>query len=287
MTIKQRGSGWSIRLVYNLYRLFGYKFIYYLMYPISFFYCFKAKNIKESLEIYYRHIGEDFTFFTYSKHLRHFAICMCDRFISAIAPLDYTFNAEDMKMIEEELKKGGILLSSHFGGWASASNSLKHMDVKVNIIMQEVMLKGIKDIEGSLRKHEEINVKTIDISKGGIGISISIAEALSRDEVVAMMGDRASSKKNREGIEFFGDIGYFNKNPFEIAYKTGKTLHALFISYDKPQTYKLDYIKIDINRDNKMSEEVSRCMQIYADRYASNIKQYPQGWFNFYDFWEK
>ena len=273
--------------MYNLYKLFGYKFIYYLMYPISLFYCFKARNTKEALRIYYKHIGEEFTFSVYYKHLRHFAICMCDRFISAIAPLDYTFGAKDIGRLEKELKEGGILLSSHFGGWSSVSNCLNCMDIKVNIIMQEVMLEGIRSIEKSLKKSEETNIKIIDISKGGFGISIDIAEALSKNEVIAMMGDRASSKKNRKGIKFFGDIGYFNKNPFEIAYKTGKTLHALFISYDKPQTYKLDYIKIDINRDNKMDDEVSRCMKIYADRYALNIKQYPQGWFNFYDFWEK
>ena len=51
MTTKQRGSGWSIKLAFNLYKLFGYKFIYIIMYPVTFFYFIFASNVKESLKI--------------------------------------------------------------------------------------------------------------------------------------------------------------------------------------------------------------------------------------------
>jgi predicted LPLAT superfamily acyltransferase len=53
---KQRGSGWSIRLALSLYRLFGYKFIYYLQYPIAFFYFLVASNAKKPLKIYYKNL---------------------------------------------------------------------------------------------------------------------------------------------------------------------------------------------------------------------------------------
>ncbi len=105
MSVKQRGSAWSIKLVYNLYRLFGYKFIYYLMYPVSYFYYLKAKNVKEALKIYYAQIGKEFNKKVHHDHLRHFAICMCDRFISLIDPKDYKYKIEGRENLENDLKK--------------------------------------------------------------------------------------------------------------------------------------------------------------------------------------
>ena len=54
MKIKQRGSKNSIQLVFTLYKLFGYKFIYYFIYLVTFFYFIFASNIKKSLKIFYQ-----------------------------------------------------------------------------------------------------------------------------------------------------------------------------------------------------------------------------------------
>lgn len=287
MKTQQRGSAWSIKLVYNLYRLFGYKFIYYLMYPVSYFYYLKATNVKEALSIYYKHIGQEFTPKAHHEHLRHFAICMCDRFISLVAPNDYSFDIEDREILEHDLGQGAILLLAHYGGWASSANCIGYLGLKINIVMQEVLMQGIKDIEESLGSHTVSHINIIDTAKGGIAATIEIAKALRENELVAMMADRATNKKNSKKVNFFGKEGNFNKNPFEIAYKTDKPLIALFISYVRPQHYKIDYIKLTTSKDGGMACEVDKCLSQYVKRFETNIKQYPQGWFNFYDFWEK
>jgi predicted LPLAT superfamily acyltransferase len=287
MSVKQRGSAWSIKLVYNLYRLFGYKFIYYLMYPVSYFYYLKAGNVKKALKIYYEQIGVEFSKKIHHEHLRHFAICMCDRFISLIDPQSYKYEIEGRENLESDLKKGGILLLSHYGGWASAANCFGYLGLKMNIVMQEVLMQGIKDIEESIKSEKTSHLHVIDTAKGGIAVTLEIAKALSQNELVAMMADRATSKKNTKEIDFFKKNAKFNKNPFEIAYKTDKPLFALFISYLSPQNYKIDYIKIQMNIEKSINREVERCMEMYAQRFEENIKIYPQGWFNLYDFWEK
>ena len=287
MSVKQRGSAWSIKLVFNLYRIFGYSFIYYLMYPVSYFYYLKAKNVQGFLADYYKQIGKEFNSKVHHDHLRHFAICMCDRFISLVASQDYAYEIKNRASIEADLKKGGILLLSHFGGWASSANCFGYLGLKMNIVMQEALMQGIKDIEDSIKSEATSHISIIDTAKGGVVSTLEIADALKRDELVAMMADRATNKKNIKKIEFFNGKGNFNKNPFEIAYKMDKPLIAFFVSFKQPQQYKIDYIKIDMNTEENMANEVSRCMKIYADRFATNIEQYPQGWFNFYNFWEK
>lgn len=285
MSTKQRGSAWSIKLVYFLYETFGYKFIYYLMYPVSYFYYLKAGNVKEALQIYYDKINIRFSKKVHHEHLRHFAICMCDRFISLANPQDYIFEVEDKKSFETELRGGGVLLLSHYGGWASAANCFNNIDTKLYVVMQEAMMQSIQKIEESIKESNNFEINIIDTSKGGIITAVEIAKALGENELVAMMADRSSSKKSFKRVQFFNEEANFNKNPFEIAYKTQKPLYALFVRYLSPQKYKLDYVKIKMDNSKDMEEEVRKAMKLYVKRFEENIKLYPQGWFNLYDFW--
>jgi len=284
MSTEQRGSGWSIRLVFTFYTLFGYTFIYYLMYPVTFFYFLVAGNVKEALRDYYHHINKPFNNWVYFEHLRHFAITMCDRFVSKVSPHDYTFEIQNEKDLMHHLHSGGILLLSHFGGWASAGNCFT--DLKINIVMQEALIETIKCIEENLEtKNPYLNI--IDLSKGGVYVTMKIASALLNNEIVAMMADRATDAKNKEIVTFFGKEAEFNKNPFSIAYKTKKPLMGIAFSYQKPQHYSIEFIEITMNNDNEKDKEIHKAIQCYADFFASNVIANPKQWFNFYLFWKE
>lgn len=283
MKTKQRGSGWSIKLVFNFYTLFGYTFIYYLMYPVTFFYFLVAGNVKEALRDYYAHIHKPFNNWVYFEHLRHFAITMCDRFVSRVSPHDYTFEIRNEDALVHHLQKGGILLLSHFGGWATASNCFN--DLKINIVMQEALMKPIKAIEENLEmKNHHLNI--IDLSKGGVYVTMKIASALLNNEIVAMMADRATDAKHKEIVTFFGKEAEFNKNPFSIAYKTEKPLMGIAFSYLRPQHYRIEFIEIKMDKNNHAEEEIHKAMQTYADFFATHVFAHPEQWFNLYPFWK-
>jgi predicted LPLAT superfamily acyltransferase len=281
---KQRGSGWSIKLVFNLYKLFGYKFIYYLMYPVTLFYFIFATNVKEALKIYYKNIGVEFTNLKYYEHLRIFAVTMVDRFISKVDPESYTFIYSDKEMLAEVFSKASIFLQSHFGGWASSANFSREIN-KVHIVMQEALMDSIKEIENSLDIKTNINV--IDLNSGGLSVSIQVANALMKNEVVAIMGDRAASANGIIATKFFGKEAYFNKNPFQIAYKMGTPILIYFAIYQEMKTYKLEFLKIELDRTKSEDEAIQEGVQQYVVMYESTIKQYPNQWLNFYDFWKK
>ncbi len=284
MKTKQRGSGWSIKLVFNLYRLFGYRFIYYLMYPVTFFYFIFAKNVKRSLKIYYKHIGEEFNSKVYFEHLRIFAITMVDRFITKVDSDSYTYMYDDPDTPLKVFKKSTILLQSHFGGWASSS-SVSRTHNKINIVMKEALMDSIKSIEDSLEI--KTNVSIIDLNAGALSVSIQIANALMRDEVVAMMGDRASNKNALIKADFFGEEAYFNKNPFQIAYKMDKPIMVYFVIYLEMKKYKFEYMKIELDQTKGEEEAIKEALYSYVKMYEGIIKRYPNQWLNFYDFWEK
>lgn len=285
----QRGSGWSIALVFNLYKLFGYTFIYYLMYPVTFFYFVFAWNVKIALRDYYKHIDRPFNNRIYFHHLRHFAICMCDRFISKVSPQSYRFDYGDQRThhsFHETLYKGGLVVMSHFGGWTTGGNCFT--DYPMSIIMQEVMLEEIKKIENSITSHQtNSNLKVIDLSKDGIKATIDIANALINNELVGMMADRTTIAKHYKEITFFNQKAHFNKNPFEIAYKTEKPLIAVFVIYQRPQVYKQELIVITMDKTKPQEEEVRRAMETYAKKLEAVVSKNPEQWFNFYNFWKE
>jgi len=281
---QQRGSGWSIKLAFNLYKLLGYKFVYYLMYPVTFFYFIFASNVKDALKIYYKNLGLEFTSKRYYEHLRVFAICMVDRFISKVDIDSYSFEFEDEETPTQILNDGSILLFSHFGGWAASVNSA-NVQNKINVVMQETMMSGIKDIENSIESTS--NTHIIDLSSGTLAVSIQIANALINNEVVAIMGDRSANEKADKKIEFFGVEANFNKNPFQIAYKTSKPILVYFIILDGMQKYKIEWLRIDMDKELKEDEAILKAMKIYTKKYEEIIKVYPNQWLNFYNFWKK
>lgn len=281
---KQRGSKWSVQLAFQVYHLLGYKFLYYLLYPITFFYFLVAKNAKEPLKTYYKNLGLEFTTRVYYTHLRIFAICFVDRFASKINPENYTFDYEDLKTPKDILNSGCILIHSHFGGWAASSNGA-HVDNKINIVMQEAMLDGIRELEQTLEMKSQLHV--IDLAQGTIAVSIQIANALMNEEVVAVMADRAANKKAKEAALFLDKEANFNKNPFQIAYKTDKPMLAYFIIWAGIQKYKVEYLEIYLDKEKKEAEAVEEALNKYVHKLEEVVKRYPQQWFNFYDFWEK
>jgi len=285
MQNKQRGSTSSIKLVFTLYRYFGYNFIYYFIYLVSAFYFLFATNVKDALKIYYKKQGIAFSYLFYYQHLRMFAITMIDRFISKYDPDSYTFIYEDKEALRKKLDAKTILLFSHFGGWSSAANKAITSNT-INIVMQEVMMQGIKDIEDSIPNKKD-NLNVIDLNQGAIKVSIDIANALRNNEIIALMADRASNKKNRHKSDFFGDKALFNENPFRIAYKTKTPMLMYFIIYKKKQCYEVKVLELEFDYELKEKDAIKKAINNYAFKFEEVLKQHPQQWFNFYNFWSE
>ena len=284
MKVKQRGSAWGIKLVIFLYKIFGYNFVYYLLYLLSVFYFIFASNVKKSLEIYYKHLDINFTNAIYYTHLRMFAITILDRFISKYDSSSYTFIHKDEEQIQTILEDKTILLLSHFGAWSSAYNKPLTTN-NINIVMEESLLKGIKNIENKIKNKVE-NINILNFEQNSLHISIKIAQALLKNEIIAMMADRAINTKYKYKVKFFKEDAYFNANPFTLAYRTKTKILIYFIIYKNKQTYevKSKILKIDYSISEK--DATYKVIQEYALFFENILKKYPDQWFNFYNFWE-
>lgn len=287
MSQKQRVGGVVVKTLYKFYKTFGYKSVYYSLYFVVLYYFLFAKNVKDALKTYYAQLGLKFSNKIYFKHLLNYAITTSDRFISKADPQIYTFYNPNREQLLKEIQNGSILLLNHFGGWATASNYFQEEQNKIHIVMSEAMLNSAKELEDIIDKKNKANVNIIDLSKGSINAYIQIAYALTQNESVALMGDRAIDKKNEISLDFFGKKANFNKNPFIIARKTKKPIIVVFVILQKSLKYKLVFKKIEIETNLDKDIAVEKAMLEYRDYLTTILKKQPLQWFNFYNFWEK
>lgn len=287
MSAKQRVGGPVVKTLYRLYKLFGYKSVYYSLYLVVLYYFLFAKNVRVALKDYYQHLGLSFTNKQFFKHLFNYAVATSDRFISKAHPEHYDFINTNRGLLLSEIQNGAILLSNHFGGWAVASNYFNASNVKVNVVMNEAMIQNAKEFESMISKKNEACVQIIDLSKGNIATSIAIGNALLNNESVAFMGDRALNEKYEHSINFFNEPANFNKNPFLIAYKTQKPIMVIFVVYKKIRTYEMVFEKIELDYTLRENEAINKGVEQYVHILSDMLKQHPDQWFNFYKFWEK
>lgn len=287
MSQKQRVGGIVVKTLYKFYKIFGYKAVYFSLYFVVSYYFLFAKNVKDALKLYYKHLGLKFSNKIYFQHLFNYALTTSDRFISKADPEIYTFNNPRREHLVNEIQSGSILLLNHFGGWATAGNYFQAEENKIHIVMNEAMLNSAKELEDIIDKKNKANVNVIDLSKGPINAYIQIANALMENESVALMGDRAIDKKNEISIDFLGKKANFNKNPFIIAHKTKKPIIVIFVILQEPLKYKLVFKKIELEYDLKEDIAVEKAMLSYIDYLTTILKENPLQWFNFYNFWEK
>lgn len=284
MFAKQRVNGIVVKVLYKLFKLFGYRAVYYALYLVVAYYFLFAKDVKQSLQGYYEQIGKEFNNKIYFNHLFYYAVTMSDRFISKTDPKLYNFENYHTHLGSEVVQNGVVFVSTHFGGWASATNYFRGTQTKINVVMNESMQKQTQNFYKSLDLHNEEEIHIIDLSQG-ISASIGIANALLNKECVAMMADRAYRKRDLIATKFFNKDAYFNKNPFVIAYKAQKDLLCYLFALKAPRNYETFTLKIVLDQSLDEDEAVQKALGEYVSFLENIVTKYPQQWFNFYDFW--
>ncbi|MEA1914303.1 MAG: lysophospholipid acyltransferase family protein [Campylobacterota bacterium] len=290
MAVKQRVGGTIYKAIFVIYKLLGYRFVYYTLHLVVLYYFLFASNVRSAFKHYYSMIGLPFSQKIFFQHLLNYSLATTDRLLSQVDSSQYSFNTQKRELLLGEIQKGSILLLNHFGGWATAGNYFEMDEIKINVVMNEVMLKGANDFQKFVEEknpHKKNNVHVIDLGQGNIKASIMIANALLDNQSVAFMADRSMNEKYAIPIEFFGKEAWFNKNPFVFAYKMQKPIMALFVILDGQCNYTLEHKKIVLDYRLNEEESIQKAMNEYSSILMEQVKLHPLQWFNFYNFWEK
>lgn len=179
--------------------------------------------------------------------------------------------------------KGLVVWTAHLGNPEFASRLLELHGRKVHVarIVEE------KPAEQMLRDRMTSERLHIVNLRDGAQATIELLQALRRNEIVAIQGDRTYQPKHSARLPFFGAEADFPTGPFLLARAAGAPLLPGVVVRQSWLRYKVlmgDPIEPDPSGNLRQSvePELHRTLNFLEQR----LTHYDVQWINFYDFWQ-
>ncbi len=283
--IKQRGNGAGLFIVYLFFRFFGYTGLRFILFFVVLYFSLTTPSLKRYLRDYYLLCTGKFNYRIYYCHLYTFALVFADRFLSKKFTERYHISAKNEKPYLTDATKGVLFLFSHVGDWSTCGLLPSERNVPINIVMQEAVKKSIQGFGKFIEGESANTMRIIDLSEGSIAVAIRVAKAFQNGEIVAMMADRFLTQTSSIPVTFLGRKILMNKNPFEVAYNRKVPLIALLSLRESDYHYNAYYYWLTpYDRRLPKEEAIAIAAQEYADILEKVVREYPDQWFNHYDF---
>ena len=121
------------------------------------------------------------------------------------------------------------------------------------------------------------NVEMIPV-KADMSHLFALNDALQNGEVVSVAADRSLGSSKTLRCPFFGQEAAFPAGPFTLAARREATVFAVFVVKEGVRDFRaiVEQLKGD---------KAQALAQSYAGILERVTRQYPDQWFNFYDFW--
>ena len=222
-----------------------------------------------------------------SRNITIFGQTLIDK-IAVLAGLKtpLTFTHEGIYHIENLVAdgKGGILLSAHLGNWEVAGHLLKMVNSTINIVMYEGEDVAIKELMQQFEQQRSFNVIVI---KDDLSHVYEISAALARNELICLHGDRYRPGQRTIIKHFLGEDAIFPAGPFILASKLRAPVCFVFAFKEGDTHYHFYTEAAGKVYTGKGMEGAGIMADDYIKHVENRLKQYPEQWFNYYDFWKR
>jgi len=188
------------------------------------------------------------------------------------------------RIVEGRIRgKGVLLLTAHLGNWEIGGLMLAQVNQPIHVVLVPDIFPGVE--RERQRLHARSGVTEIRVDKS-IAPTLSVLRALSRNEIVAMQGDRDFDNTGIP-LPFFGREAFFPRGPLRVAMASGATVLPAFIVRSSGGRYRAIVeeplpIETSGDRDAALRENLRRYIAI-LERY---VGEHPEQWYCFYPFWD-
>lgn len=195
----------------------------------------------------------------------------------------FDFDGEENLRKIAAMKKGGILLSAHIGNWDIAGHLFTRLETPINIVLYDGEHEQIKQYLDGVTGKRSVNIIVI---KKDLSHIYAISDAFSKNELVCMHADRFLEGNKTMNIDFLGEKARFPIGPFQLASTFKVPVSFVFAVKESKLHYHFFASEIKDYSGIAKSELVQHMLTDYAAAMEEKLKQYPEQWFNYYNFWE-
>ena len=285
---KTQGGDFGQRSLVFLIRFLGLRFVYFMMaFAIPFFVIFNKKESNAIIKYYHEILG--FTkfrsLFKVFKNNFLFGKMMMDR-LALMAKK----NKFSIKIVNEDLfddlcnnEKGFMIGSAHVGNFELAGYAL-HQDKKII----HSLIFGGESAEIQARRNEMLKKNNIIgiVASNDMSHIFKIKNALDEGNIVSMPCDRMLGSNKNIKVTLLGKETSLPMGPFITAAHSDVKMISIFIMREKTWSYTVYVNEIHYDENLNIRQRSEQLAKNYAKELESVLKEYPDQWFNFYDFWE-
>lgn len=195
----------------------------------------------------------------------------------------FTIDLHGGEVIEEAVSsnKGIIIAGSHIGNFELLGACLKQGKKPINAIVfggeSRMLQQSRSDVFG------QKNIKLIPVADD-MSHLFAIKNALDAGEIVTILCDRIFGSPKKQTIKFIGHDADFPAGPFRLAALMDIPVFSAFVMKEKGRHYACDIVPIHSTGESEKDRMTSLVVN-YAKSIEDKLKQYPEQWFNLYDFW--
>jgi len=288
---KTRGGTTGYRIFIFLLRNFDLRAAYLLLYFVTMYFVIFAHKARKPMYYYFNTIlGYGFFKTIYYLYLNNltFGKVIIDK-VALLAGFTnkFTFNFDGEHHLNNMANtEGGLIIGAHVGNWEIAGQLLERINTPVHIVMLDAEHKKIKELLENVMGDKSMNIITI---KDDMSHLFQIKDALLKNEIVAIHGDRFLPGSKTMKCNFLGHDAEFPTGPFYIAmkYKKPVTYISAIKETNKHYHFTATEPKIYLNSNSivKRKEVLKQMMSDYKDQLEKTLNKHPEQWFNYYYFW--
>ncbi|HRG89846.1 MAG TPA: lysophospholipid acyltransferase family protein [Chitinophagales bacterium] len=284
---KSRGNKLGYSIFVFLFKNFGVYPAYFVLYFVVLYYFFFSPET--SRHIYYffnKRIGYGTIKSVFKIYISYYRLgqMLIDKVMIMSGMKDkftsQSFGAENLRAIVAG-NKGGILLGAHLGNWEIAGHYLMNYGDTINILVydreHEQIKEYLENVTGG-RKFKLIPIKD-DLSH-----IYEIGEALGRNEIIATTADRFLADGKTRSVKFLGEEARFPMGIFQII-KTFRANYSFVYGIKCSATHYNFYCRP--HRTVTKETTIDMILEDYARDLEAMVRETPDQWFNYYDFWKK
>jgi Kdo2-lipid IVA lauroyltransferase/acyltransferase len=181
---------------------------------------------------------------------------------------------------------GAILVSPHLGNWELGGMGLADLGYTINVLTFREPDEKINEMREAVRQEHGIRFIYVDRHDTSPLAIIEAVNALRRNEVLALLGERDGSSHTIR-MDFFGKPTDIPVGPAYLALASGAPVIPVFVPLENGTYATLMDEAIYFSGGHDQHKETIRSgMQRLVAVFERYIRQYPDQWYNFYDFWD-
>jgi KDO2-lipid IV(A) lauroyltransferase len=179
-------------------------------------------------------------------------------------------------------RAGLLVLSAHFGSWELAPAVALCLDTPLHVIVRPPDHPVVRRLVEAYRRrcgyHPIPKRQAFEAS----------SQALRRGEMVAVLMDQSSLRREAVEVEFFGIKTYTPVGPALLALRTGCPVVSAFLVCEKPGQHRLLFSReIPIHRSGNLQADLEENTRRSNRVIETSIRRYPEHWFWLHRRWKE